>query len=133
MLYGAYGTIPPPLFSRVVRIVVRTSKTNFSFAKSVLLDRHPFRPPLYYPLSDDMIDQSEPTTPAETPGALKPPRCAMCRARMVLLRSEPDAGGGDRCTFACPKCEFVKTKVVGGPPDLSRHRPPKKARRPQTR
>jgi hypothetical protein len=80
-----------------------------------------------------MIDQSEPTTPAETLGALKPPRCAMCRARMALLRSEPDAGGGDKCTFTCPKCEFVKTKVIGGPPDLSRHRPPKKTRRPQTR
>jgi hypothetical protein len=87
----------------------------------------------HHPLSDDMIDQSEPTTPAETLGSLKPPRCAMCRARMTLLRSEPDPGGGDKCIFACPKCEFVKTKVVGGPPDLSRHRPPKKTRRPQTR
>jgi hypothetical protein len=87
----------------------------------------------YHPLSDDMIDQSEPTTPAETLGALKPPRCAMCRARMTLLASEPDKAGGDRCTFACPKCEFVKTKIVGGAPDLSRHRPPKKTRQPQTR
>ncbi|SNT09912.1 hypothetical protein SAMN05216374_2675 [Tardiphaga sp. OK246] len=52
---------------------------------------------------------------------------------MTLLASEPDKAGGDRCTFACPKCEFVKTKIVGGAPDLSRHRPPKKTRQPQTR
>jgi len=71
--------------------------------------------------------------PAETLAAPKPPRCAMCRARMTLLRSEPDAGGGDKCTFTCPKCEFVKTKIVGGPPDLSRYRPPRKAGQPGTR
>jgi hypothetical protein len=94
---------------------------------------HPFRHLPHHPLSDNMIDQSEQTTPAETLAPLKPPRCAMCRARMALLRSEPDPGGGDKCTFTCPKCEFVKTKIVGGPPDLSRHRPPKKTRRPQTR
>jgi hypothetical protein len=52
---------------------------------------------------------------------------------MALLRSQPDPGGSDKFTFACPKCEFVKTKVIGGPPDLSRHRPPRRARRPGTR
>jgi hypothetical protein len=45
---------------------------------------------------------------------------------MNLLLSEPDPVGGDRCTFTCPKCEFVKTKLVGGPPDPSRHRPPRR-------
>jgi hypothetical protein len=51
---------------------------------------------------------------------------------MNLLRSEPDSGGGDKCTFACPKCEFVKTKIIGGPPDLSRHRRPRKKTRHDT-
>jgi hypothetical protein len=72
-----------------------------------------------------MTDQNAGTP--SPPAPAKPPRCAMCRARMELQQSVPDQGGGDRCTFACPKCEFVKIKIIGGPPDLSRHRPPKRS------
>jgi transposase-like protein len=68
--------------------------------------------------------------PAETPVALaesiKPPRCAMCRGRMEVQRSEPNPSGGEKQTFKCPKCEFVKTKVVGDPANAGRFRAPRK-------
>jgi hypothetical protein len=59
------------------------------------------------------------------------PRCAMCRARMELAGRERQADGLERRTFKCPKCEFVKTKIVGGPLEASRHRAPRKRAKPR--
>jgi tRNA(Ile2) C34 agmatinyltransferase TiaS len=64
---------------------------------------------------------SEP--PAAEPAATKPPRCAMCRARMEIAHSEPGPNGSTRYAFKCPKCGYAKTKTVGDPLDLGRHRP----------
>lgn len=73
----------------------------------------------------------QPSTPS-LPETHKPPRCAMCRTRMELVRSQPATGGAMACTYTCPKCEFVKTKTVGGdaPLDrnLARRRPKAKAK-----
>ncbi len=65
------------------------------------------------PSSDDTPSQS-------TPDA-KPPRCAMCRARMTLKSREEIARDAERLVFECPACGFVKAKIVGGPDD-SRNR-----------
>lgn len=46
---------------------------------------------------------------------IKPPRCAMCRGRMVLKRREPQPNGTEKQTFACPKCEHVKVKQTEDP------------------
>jgi hypothetical protein len=65
-------------------------------------------------------------TPAIAPAAEKPPRCAMCRGRMEVSRREPAPNGAEKLTFKCPKCEFVKSKIVGDPLHDARHRPRKK-------
>jgi Zn finger protein HypA/HybF involved in hydrogenase expression len=57
---------------------------------------------------------------------IKPPRCAMCRARMELASREAHANGAERHIFRCPKCEFSKTKITGGPTDAGRYRAPRK-------
>ena len=54
---------------------------------------------------------SDPAASAE----IKPPRCAMCRGRMVLKKREPQATGTEKQTFACPKCEYVKVKQTEDP------------------
>lgn len=46
---------------------------------------------------------------------IKPPRCAMCRGRMVLKKREPQPNGTEKQTFACPKCEHVKVKQTEDP------------------
>ncbi|WP_299719034.1 hypothetical protein [Tardiphaga sp.] len=63
---------------------------------------------------------------APSAAATKPPRCAMCRGRMEVARREAAPNGAEKLTFKCPKCEFVKTKIVGDPLHDSRHRPPRK-------
>ena len=66
-------------------------------------------------------------TPAVLPLAtIKPPRCAMCRARMELASREPGANGAEKHFFKCPKCEFSKTKISGDAVNAGRHRPPRK-------
>jgi transposase-like protein len=65
-------------------------------------------------------------TPAADTAAIKPPRCAMCRGRMAVKRSEPNPSGGEKQTFECPKCGFVKSKVVGDPTSAGRFRAPRK-------
>ena len=70
-----------------------------------------------------MPHSEQPTVVAEP---AKPPRCAMCRGRMQLKRREPNLSGGEKKTFQCPKCEFVKTKVVGDPTNAGRFRAPRK-------
>ncbi len=69
--------------------------------------------------------------PSDTPAALplatiKPPRCAMCRARMELATRESAVNGAERHVFKCPKCEFSKTKITGDAANAGRHRPPRK-------
>jgi len=65
-----------------------------------------------------------PTSDLPTPAAAaKPPRCAMCRARMEIVRREPGPNGSEKFCYKCPKCEFTKTKTVGDPMDAGRHRP----------
>jgi hypothetical protein len=61
--------------------------------------------------------------PLET---IKPPRCAMCRTRMELASSAPQANGAEKHVFKCPKCEFSKTKITGDPADAGRYRAPRK-------
>lgn len=46
---------------------------------------------------------------------IKPPRCAMCRGRMVLKKREPQPNGTEKQTFACPKCDYVKVKQTEDP------------------
>jgi hypothetical protein len=50
----------------------------------------------------------------------------MCRGRMEVARRAAAPNGAEKLTFKCPKCEFVKTKIVGDPLHDSRHRPPRK-------
>ncbi|MEH2468954.1 hypothetical protein V1281_001790 [Nitrobacteraceae bacterium AZCC 2161] len=69
--------------------------------------------------------------PSTSPlAAVDIPRCAMCRARMELAIREPQANGADKRTFKCPRCEFVKTKIVGGPIEAGRHRAPLRRAKP---
>jgi hypothetical protein len=78
------------------------------------------------------IASSEKTVPsadnptAPPPETIKPPRCAMCRARMELARREPGPNGVEKHVFTCPKCEFSKTKIAGDPTNGGRHRAPRK-------
>lgn len=62
---------------------------------------------------------------------IQPPRCAMCRTRMEFKRREIGVWAGEKLTFQCPKCEFIKTKLGG---DASKVRRPrassKKSRKP---
>jgi hypothetical protein len=60
---------------------------------------------------------------------IKPPRCAMCRARMELLSGEPQADGIEKHVFKCPRCEFSKIKTTGDA-NAARHRPPRKKKLP---
>ncbi|MDB5620753.1 hypothetical protein [Tardiphaga sp.] len=55
------------------------------------------------------------SAPAPSPAEIKPPRCAMCRGRMVLTRREPQTNGTEKLTFNCPKCEYVKVKQTEDP------------------
>ena len=61
--------------------------------------------------------------PLET---IKPPRCAMCRTRMVLVSRETLANGAEKNAFKCPTCDFAKTKIIGDPANTGRHRAPRK-------
>jgi hypothetical protein len=49
---------------------------------------------------------------------------------MELAIREPQANGADKRTFKCPRCEFVKTKIVGGPIEAGRHRAPLRRAKP---
>lgn len=70
-----------------------------------------------------------PSDPAAAPP--KPPRCAMCRGRMVLAGTQLVADGTGTITYKCPKCQFTKTKIAGDPLNGGRHRgSKKKAARP---
>ena len=66
------------------------------------------------PLSDN-VATPDPATP-------KPPRCAMCRARMTIAGTQT-AKGVATVTYACPKCEYTKTKIAGDPLNGGRRRP----------
>ncbi|HEY8336498.1 MAG TPA: hypothetical protein VIQ05_22125 [Tardiphaga sp.] len=71
-----------------------------------------------------------PPDPATAPDP-KPPRCAMCRGRMVLAGTQLAADGSGTITYRCPKCQFTKTKIAGDPLNGGRRRPSlKKAARP---
>jgi phage FluMu protein Com len=69
-----------------------------------------------------------PSDPAAVPDTAspKPPRCAMCRGRMVLAGTQLAADGSGTITFKCPKCAFTKTKIAGDPLNGGRHRAPKR-------
>ena len=65
-------------------------------------------------------------TTALPPETIKPPRCAMCRTRMVLVSRETLANGAEKNAFKCPTCDFAKTKIIGDPANTGRHRAPRK-------
>ncbi|MDB5553573.1 MAG: hypothetical protein JWL86_3557 [Rhizobium sp.] len=45
---------------------------------------------------------------------------------MELASREPAANGAEKHVFKCPKCEFSKTKISGGPADAGRYRASRK-------
>ena len=66
---------------------------------------------------------------ASDPAPPKPPRCAMCRGRMLLAGTQPAADGTATVTYKCPKCAFTKTKIAGDPLNGGRHRASRKKAR----
>lgn len=63
---------------------------------------------------------------APDPAPPKPPRCAMCRGRMLLAGTQPAADGTATVTYKCPKCQFTKTKIAGDPLNGGRQRASRK-------
>jgi len=69
--------------------------------------------------------------PASGQPVPKPPRCAMCRARMTVAGTDLAADGTGKVTYKCPSCAFTKTKIAGDPLNGGRYRPPRKKPAPR--
>ena len=70
--------------------------------------------------------------PASGQPVPKPPRCAMCRARMTVAGTDLAADGTGKVTYKCPSCAFTTTKIAGDPLNGGRYRPPRKKPAPTT-